>query len=92
MNKILDKIMDYVPIVPCQRATQLASEAMERRLSLKETIDLKLHLAVCELCLQFSKQVRGLRQILRSYQPCRERSLSLAAKNKIKQALQHHNP
>ena len=54
-------------IVPCQEATRLASEAMERRLSPKEQFDLRLHLFVCELCVRFVRQTKSLRRLLRAY-------------------------
>lgn len=86
---MINKLMELLPIVPCQEATRLASLAMERRLSFKETIDLKLHLAVCSLCIEFSKQINGLRRILRNYQPQKEKSLPQKVKDQIKQSLNY---
>lgn len=85
---MMNKLMEFLPIVPCQEATRLMSQAMERKLSFKETIDLSLHLMVCSLCVQFLKQIRGLRQLLRSYVPHGEKFLSPRVKTQIKQALQ----
>lgn len=85
--KMINKILEKLPIVSCEEATRLASLSMERRLTLKETIDLKLHLFVCELCVNFLKQIRGLRLILRSYQPNQEIHLSQKSKDNIKNAL-----
>jgi len=81
---LLDKLLEQLPLIPCQEATRLASKAMDQKLSLKERWDLWLHLRVCDFCTQFSKQIHGLRELLRKYQPQEEKNLSLDAKNKIK--------
>ena len=84
---MINKIIEMLPIIPCQEATKLMSLAMERKLSLRESVQLKLHLAVCDLCERFLKQIRSLRQILRAYQPQGEQHLSLDVKTRIKNAL-----
>lgn len=84
---MINKIIEILPIVPCQEATRLMSLAMERNLSLKETVDLKLHLMVCSLCVQFSKQIQSLRRILNSYKPVSEKYLSDQIKARFKQIL-----
>ena len=76
-----------LPIIPCQEATRLMSLAMERKLSFKESVQLKLHLTVCDLCERFLKQLNGLRQILRAYQPQGEQHLPPDVKTRIKKAL-----
>ena len=84
---MINKLIELLPIIPCQEATRLMSQAMERKLSLKESIQLKLHLAVCDLCERFRKQLQGLRQILRAYQPQDEQHLPPDVKTRIKKAL-----
>ena len=84
---MIDKILDLLPIVSCQEATRLASLKMERRLSIKEKIDLQLHLMVCDLCVSFNKHINGLRVILRSYTPQGEKQLSTDSKNQLKTAI-----
>lgn len=86
---MIEQLLNLLPIVSCQEATRLASLRMERRLSLKESFDLKLHLAVCSLCVAFTKQVQGLRSLLRQYQPQKERSLSHKVKDQLKQKLNY---
>lgn len=91
---MFDKIIEKLPIVSCQEATRLMSLSMERRLSVRETIDLKMHLYLCVFCVRFLKQIKGLRQTLRCYRfklpqtltPSKPR-LSEAAKIQIKQSL-----
>ncbi len=80
---MLNKLIEQLPLIPCQEATRLSSEAMERRLSMKERLDLWLHLRVCDLCTHFLKQVHGLRKLLRDYRPQEEKELPQNAKEKI---------
>ena len=62
---------------------------MERRLSIKERLDLWLHLRICDFCTQFLKQVHGLRQLLRNYQPLEEKKLPQDVKGRIKTAIKN---
>ena len=85
---IINKLIEQLPSIPsCQEATRLSSEAMERRLSIRERFDLWAHLRICSLCSQFSKQVHELRKLLRNYKPQEEKKLSPDIKNKIKLAI-----
>jgi hypothetical protein len=43
----------------------LMSESMDRRLSLREWLQLRLHLAVCAWCARYLKQIKFLRTLLR---------------------------
>lgn len=83
---MIDRLLNMLPIVSCQEATRLSSLRMERRLSIKEWIDLRLHLIVCDLCKNFQQQISGLRILLR-----KEIHLPPAAKKKMKKALQDLN-
>jgi hypothetical protein len=84
---MIERLINLLPIVSCQEATRLMSLSMERKLSFKESFNLKLHWMVCSLCGQFHKQIEGLRALLRSYSPCAEHPLSSQAKDQIKQRL-----
>lgn len=42
----------------CERATFLMGKKEEGKLTLKEKIQLKLHLRICDFCSRFQKQVR----------------------------------
>ena len=86
---ILNKLIEQLPIIPCQEATRLSSKAMESELSMKERWDLWLHLRVCEFCTQFVKQVHGLRALLRTYEPRGEKKLSQEAKDQIKTVIKN---
>lgn len=76
-------------MISCQQATKLMSLSMERKLTLKETIDLKLHLMICSLCLQFQEQVRNMSKLLRAYHPIGEKHLSKSVKDQMKQRLKN---
>jgi predicted anti-sigma-YlaC factor YlaD len=56
-------------MISCKVASQLMSKAMDEKLSWRETIALKAHLAVCDLCRKFQKHLvvlrAGVKQILR---------------------------
>ena len=86
---MINKLIEILPIniIPCQEATRLMSLAMERKLSLKERFDLKMHLCVCDLCTRFLKQIHGLRNLLRHYTPQAEKQMPLELKKKIKDSL-----
>lgn len=51
----------------CRKATQLISEAQERKLSLRETVVLRLHTLMCSGCCNFETQVAALRKLSRHY-------------------------
>jgi len=51
----------------CQEVTRLFSESQERKLTLKETMDLKLHTFICNGCRNYGKHMQFLRTLARSY-------------------------
>jgi hypothetical protein len=52
-------------ILSCKEATQLVSQGLDRRLGLAERLALRLHLAICDGCSHFRKQVLFLRKAMR---------------------------
>ena len=48
----------------CREASHLVSEDLDRRLGWVERIALRIHLAICDGCSNFSKQVAFLRKAL----------------------------
>lgn len=48
-------------MMSCKSATRLASEAMDRKLSMLEQLQLRLHLAVCNGCRNFTRQLDLIR-------------------------------
>jgi hypothetical protein len=47
----------------CKEASQLVSQACDRRLTLRERIGLRLHLLICDACARFARQIRFLRTV-----------------------------
>jgi hypothetical protein len=49
---------------PCREMVPVMSESLERRLSLREWLTLRLHLYVCTWCYQYLNQIRFLRDLV----------------------------
>jgi hypothetical protein len=49
----------------CKEATQLVSQGLDRRLGLLERVALRLHLAICNGCRNFSRQMRLVRKAMK---------------------------
>jgi RNase P subunit RPR2 len=54
-------------MLSCKEVTHLLSEAQDRRLRLSERLGLSLHLAMCEGCANFRRQINFLRRASRAY-------------------------
>ena len=48
-------------MLDCKQSSQLISQSLDRRLTLRERFSLKLHLLMCKYCLQFSQHLQTLR-------------------------------
>ncbi|SJN53157.1 hypothetical protein VR7878_00204 [Vibrio ruber DSM 16370] len=51
----------------CKQATRLLSERMERTLTTKEKLALRLHTGMCSSCRRFGKQMDDIRLLSKSY-------------------------
>lgn len=51
----------------CENATKLASDELDRRLSLGETVGLRLHLFKCGACSGFVRHIQTMRKVSRRY-------------------------
>jgi hypothetical protein len=51
----------------CENATKLASDRLDRRLSVPENIGLRLHLLGCDACSGFVRQIDIMRGVARRY-------------------------
>lgn len=49
----------------CKETTELASRAMDSRLSFGERLALRMHLAICTNCARFAQQIEEMRKVLR---------------------------
>ena len=51
-------------ILSCKEATRLVCQGLDRRLGFGERLALRLHLAICDGCSNFRKQVAFLRKAM----------------------------
>ncbi len=51
----------------CKEVTRMASEAMERKLSLRQRLDMKLHLLICSWCMRYLKQLQFMHDAVRQH-------------------------
>ncbi|MFN3509030.1 MAG: zf-HC2 domain-containing protein [Allorhizobium sp.] len=51
----------------CENATKLASDELDRRLSMGENVGLRLHLLTCGACSGFARHIRLMRKATRRY-------------------------
>ena len=51
-------------MISCKEASRLMSQAMDRRLSLWQRVRLRFHLAICDACANFNRQMRFLRRAI----------------------------
>jgi len=73
---------------PCQQIVEQISDSMEHRLSLRERINLKLHLWICAWCQWYLEHLHLIRDAARSKGPdlTSGPSLSSEARERIKRA------
>jgi len=54
-------------LIRCKEASRLISKAQDAELSGAQRILLRLHLAACDACTRFERQVRFLRRAMQKY-------------------------
>src|SRR5271167_2120744 len=47
----------------CREATRLQSEGLDRRLSLRQRLGLRIHLLLCKWCRRYGRQITFLRNV-----------------------------
>jgi len=55
--------MKWIPT--CKETSELASRAMDQRLPFADRMALRLHLAICENCARFNRQLQEMRRLFR---------------------------
>jgi predicted anti-sigma-YlaC factor YlaD len=89
---------DEDSMMDCKEIGRLVSEGHDRRLSLYERFSVRMHLAMCYMCRNFSRQIAFIRRVARAAgeagprslideEALFDRSLSPEAKSRMKQAL-----
>ena len=78
-------------MLDCKHATQLASRALDKPLSFRQRMALRLHLFMCDACTQFVRQLQLMRKALarlgRHIEHDSSVSLSPQARERIAQAV-----
>ena len=54
-------------VISCKEASRLLSQRQDRPLGFWEGLKLRGHLALCDVCTRFSKQLDFMREALRRY-------------------------
>ncbi len=85
------KFLKLLGIYNCKEASQLASDAQERPLSLSEKIGVYIHLLICKPCSNYNKHLKFMRKAIISakdkisMKP--DIGLSASAQDRIRQQL-----
>ena len=81
-------------MLTCKNTSRLVSEGQERQLNLKERINLRIHVWMCNNCRRFEKQVATMRKIMHREwtrgTPPTNNLLPSEAQERIRQTLQSH--
>ena len=79
-------------MLSCKHASQLLSQSLDRRLTLRERVGLRLHLMVCDVCERFGKQLAQIRSSVHAWTRQVEQDehlkLSEEAKKRIASAIE----
>jgi hypothetical protein len=80
--------------VDCKQISRIASQAMDRPLTLRERLSVWMHLGICDPCRQFVAQLRLLRAVLnkRTRQAENDENIKLShsAREAIREKLHQH--
>ena len=52
-------------MLSCKQVTQIVSQGLDRELGFSERVRLRVHLAICDGCTNFSKQMQLLRDAVK---------------------------
>jgi Putative zinc-finger len=76
----------------CKQTSQLVSQSLDRRLSLRERIAVRIHLLICKYCKRFSQQLLamrlGLQRMTKSVEDDTQLHMPSESKARIAKALE----
>jgi hypothetical protein len=79
----------------CKQAAQLVNLSLERRLTIREFVTMKIHLWTCKTCTFYKRQVNALRKIftrneeaLENIPPSEDEKLSECSKTKMQELIE----
>lgn len=49
----------------CRQASRIVSESLDRKLTMQEQINLRMHLFICSMCRNFKQNIYMLEQMMR---------------------------
>ena len=79
-------------MLDCKQTSQLISQSLDRSLTLRERLSLKLHLFICKYCKQFSQHMQTIRVALKQMTSSIESNdgiaMPSAAKSRILQSIE----
>ncbi len=80
--------MKWIPT--CRETTELASRSMDERLPFADRMAMRLHLAICENCARFNRQLQDMRRLFRAETAADDDAPGLApeARQRIESELQ----
>ncbi len=87
MNKL---VIDFLSKVTpnCDEVARLASESLDRDLSLRERVGVRFHKIICAWCVRYDGQIRQVREELcknaEDFEDTRDASLSEESKARMK--------
>ena len=74
-------------MLSCKQASRLLSQSLDRRLSWRERSALRLHLAICDFCRRFGKQLLILRDTVRKSVAAIEQDESLQLSQQVRERI-----
>ena len=82
-------------VTSCKQAARLVSISVERSLTIREFLSMRLHLWTCKTCTRYRNQIKALRKIFLHHEevldntaPSDQESLDQKAKEKIRAEIQ----
>ncbi len=83
-------------MLSCKEVSRLASERLDRDLTLREKVAFYMHLMMCRLCLRYARQLKVMQRATdrlryRHQDPVDESSLSAEARERIARQLREHS-
>lgn len=95
MEKLIDTILGLLKLT-CQDTSPLISEMMDHRISFIKRSKIRIHLALCGVCLYYKDQLETIRALSKNLgrensAVKKDATLSQESKNKIKKMIEAHN-
>lgn len=80
----------------CRQSSELSSQSLDRKLTIRQWLALKIHTALCPFCKRFGEHIKMLKGLCARFGECaHEKSitdgLSDEARKKMKEALKERN-